>query len=132
MLGLAGVTAIDWRVAAVTVSTVEPVTPLSVAEIVEVPAATPVASPAALTVATAVSAEAHVTWLVMFCVVLSENVPVAVNCSVVPVTMLGLAGVTAIEVRVAAGLDGDCPCHAGRRPFSVSREWCRNKQISPA
>ena len=38
--GLAGVTAIDWRAAAVTVSTVEPVMPLSVALMVEVPVAT--------------------------------------------------------------------------------------------
>lgn len=32
---------------------------------------------------------------------LSENVPVAVNCSVVPVTMVGLAGVTAMDTSVA-------------------------------
>ena len=72
MLGLAGVTAIDCRTAAVTVSTVEPVTPPSVALMVEVPAATPVASPAAVMVATEVVAEAQVTWLVRFCVELSE------------------------------------------------------------
>ena len=39
MLGLAGVTAIDCRAAAVTVSIVEPVTPPSVALIVDVPGA---------------------------------------------------------------------------------------------
>ena len=44
-LGLAGVTAIDCRTAAVTVSTVEPVMPPSVALIVDVPVATPVARP---------------------------------------------------------------------------------------
>ena len=82
--GFAGVTAIDCSAAAVTVSTVEPVTAPSVALIVLVPAATPVASPPAVIVATAVVADAHVTWLVRFCVLLSLNVPVAVNCCVVP------------------------------------------------
>ena len=72
MLGLAGVTATDFKTAVVTVSTVEPEMPLSVALMVEVPAATPVASPAAVMVATEVVAEAQVTWLVRFCVELSE------------------------------------------------------------
>ena len=44
-VGLAGVTAIDSSTAALTVSTVESVTPPSVAEIVDVPVATAVASP---------------------------------------------------------------------------------------
>ena len=103
-LALAGITMIELRVGAgVTVSKVEPVTPFIVAEIDEVPTVTPVATPAALMVATAGVAEAQVTSPVMSCVVLSEYVPMAVNGSVVPVTMLGLAGVTTIEVRVAAG-----------------------------
>ena len=59
--------------------------------------ATPVARPAAVMVATEVVAEAHVTWLVRSSVVLSESVPVAVNCSVWPLGTLGLAGVTAID-----------------------------------
>src|SRR5271166_5954489 len=102
MLGLAGVTAIDCKAAAVTVRTVDPVMPLSVALMVEVPVATPVARPAVVIVATDVVAEAHVTWLVRFAVELSEYVPVAVNCSVSPLAMLGLAGVTAIDCNVAA------------------------------
>ena len=53
-------------------------------------------------VATEVVAEAQVTWLVRFCVELSEKVPVAVNCWVSPLAMLGLAGVTAIDCRAAA------------------------------
>ena len=69
---------------AVTVSTVEPVTPPSVALIVDVPVATPVARPAAVIVATAGVADAQVTWLVRFCVELSEKVPVAVNCCGLP------------------------------------------------
>ena len=71
MDGLAGVTAIDCSVAAVTVSTVEPVTPLSVALMVLVPVFTPVARPPAVMVATEVVAEAHVTCAVIFCVLLS-------------------------------------------------------------
>ena len=88
--------------AAVTVSTVEPTTPPSVAEIADVPVPTPVASPTVLMVATVWVAEPHVTWLVMFCVELSENVPVAVNCWLVPLTMLGLGGVTEIVCKAAA------------------------------
>ena len=56
----------------VTVSVVLPGTPLSVAEILVLPAPTAVASPAVLIVATAGVKEAHATWLVMFCVELSE------------------------------------------------------------
>jgi hypothetical protein len=69
--GFGGVTAIDTKAAGLTVSKVEPLTPLSVAEIVEVPVPAPVASPAAVMVATEVVADAHVTWLVRFCVELS-------------------------------------------------------------
>src|SRR4029077_19930578 len=102
MLGLTGVTAIDCNAAAVTVSTVEPVMPLNVALIDDVPVPTAVANPAALIVATEVVADAHVTWLVRTCVVLSVNVPVAANCWVNPFAMLGFAGVTAIDCSVAA------------------------------
>src|SRR5438270_749135 len=102
MLGLAGVTAIEVNAAAATRRSSDLVTPLKVALIVEVPVPTPVARPAVVMVATVVVAEAHVTELVRFCVELSVNVPVAVNCCVVPLATLGLAGVTAIEVNAAA------------------------------
>jgi hypothetical protein len=46
-LGLAGVTAIDRKTAALTVRIVEPVTPLSVALIADVPGAAAVARPCA-------------------------------------------------------------------------------------
>src|SRR4051794_33280699 len=101
MFGVVGVTAIETSPAGETVSTVEPVTPAAVALIDEVPVATPVARPVALIVATEVVAETQVTLLVRFCVELSLNVPVAVNCSVVPLAMLGLAGATAIETSAA-------------------------------
>ena len=100
--GLAGVTAIDCSVAAVTVRTVEPLIPPDVALIVEVPTPAPVARPDALIVAVVVVPEFHVTVLVRFCVVPSPNVPVAVNCCVAPLAIDGFAGVTAIDCSVAA------------------------------
>jgi hypothetical protein len=78
--GFAGVTAIDCSVAAVTVSTVEPLIAPDVALIVEVPTPAPVASPAALIVAVEVVPDDQVTVEVRFSVVPSLNVPVAVNC----------------------------------------------------
>jgi hypothetical protein len=100
--GFAGVTAIDCNVAAVTVSVVEPTMEDDVAEIVEVPAAAPVASPAAVIVAAAVFDELHVAVLVRFWVVPSLKVPVAVNCWVAPLVIVGFEGVTAIDCSVAA------------------------------
>src|SRR5262249_25849017 len=75
-VGVAGVPVFDWRAAAVTVRVVVPLTPPRVALMVEVPAATPVANPAALIVATPVADEAQVTCEVKFWVVLLEKVPV--------------------------------------------------------
>ena len=73
---------------------------------VVVPFATAVASPLVpavlLIVAMFVWLELHVTVVVRFCVLLSEYVPVAVNCSVPVVPIVGFAGVTAIETSVAA------------------------------
>ena len=87
----------------VTVKVVEPATPLAeVALIVVVPTATPVARPVALTVAVATALEDHVTVLERFCVVLLVKVPVAVNCLVIPATIVGVAGVTAIDTTVGA------------------------------
>jgi hypothetical protein len=101
-LGFEGVTAIDDNAAAVTVSTVEPFTPFRVAMIVEGPVASPVAKPALVMVATERVSEDHVTSVVKFCVELSVNVPVAVNCWARPLARLGFEGVTAIETNAAA------------------------------
>ena len=79
-----------------------PPTEPEVAVMVEEPAPRPVATPTALMVATARFDEVQVTEALRFAVVPSVKVPVAVNGSVVPSTMLGLAGVTAIEVTTAA------------------------------
>ena len=68
-LGVAGVTGMDWRVAAVTVSVNPPVFPESAAEMLVVPTWSVLArpfDPAALEmVATVVTEDAQVTWLVM-------------------------------------------------------------------
>ena len=77
---LAGVTAIDFNVAAVTVSVVEPEMTPEVAEIVVLcPAVPAVARPAAVIVAPAVFEEAHVAVEVRSWVLLLEYVPVAWN-----------------------------------------------------
>ena len=73
-----------------------PVVPTAAAE------ARPFEPEALLTVAMLVSEEAQVTTEVRSWVVLSVKVPVAVNCSVSPLAMLGLGGVTAIDTSVAA------------------------------
>jgi hypothetical protein len=96
----------DTSVAFVTVSVVFPLTAPLVAEMTVVPAATLVArpfDPAALEMlAVAGVADAHVTVAVRFCVVASLYVPVATNCCCVPLAIVGVAGVTAIDTSVAA------------------------------
>src|ERR1700722_3756446 len=66
------------------------------------PGATPLASPAVVTVATPALMEVQVTELVRFCVELSEKVPVAVNWSEVPFAIERLGAVTAIDTNAAA------------------------------
>lgn len=74
----------DTSAAAVTVSEVDPLTeptvPVTVVVPVPVLAASPWLPPALLMVATATCEEVHCAVLVRSCVVLSVNVPVAVNC----------------------------------------------------
>jgi len=102
MLAVAGVTAIEESVltAAATVSAAVPLTPLSVAVIVDEPAATDVDRPAALMVAAAVLELLHMALEVTFAVEPSLYVAVAVNCCVAPAVMLAVAGVTAMELTV--------------------------------
>jgi hypothetical protein len=73
-----------------------------VAEIVVLPTATAVATPEVLIVATAGVPEAQVTDPVMSFALLSEYVPKAWNCTVVPAVADGFAGVTAMDFNVAA------------------------------
>jgi len=100
-LGLAGVTDREDSVAGFTVTVLLPEILPKVAVIVGVPAATAVASPLPLTVATDGSDELQVTSVVISYLVRSEYEPVAVNCWVSPRGVLGLADVTAIEDRMA-------------------------------
>jgi len=83
MVGFTGVMVSDVKVTA-TLSVLIPVTGpstlLNVAEMVELPCLTPVASPLELTVATPVFDEVQVTRLVRSLVLPSLNVPAAVNC----------------------------------------------------
>jgi hypothetical protein len=98
--GFAGVTAIDTSVGAVTVNSVVPSTAPKAASILLIPVATPVANPPAVIVTKPVVCEVQVAEPVKFCVELSEKVPVAVNCSVVPFAIEGFAGVTATDTSV--------------------------------
>ena len=97
----------DTSVAGVTVSVVDPDILPDVAVIVVVPAAAGVASPLVLEpaellmAATPAADEFQIASIVRSWVVLSENVPVAVNCFVVPSAILGLAGVIASETSIA-------------------------------
>jgi hypothetical protein len=87
---------------AITVKVVEPFIAPKAASIVVCPAATPLASPVALIVATPGAEEPHVTVLVRFWVLPSLYVPLAVNCCVVAGAMVGFAGVTAIDTSTGA------------------------------
>ena len=103
--GFVGVTAIETSAALVTVRVVLPLIPETVAETFEVPIPAPVARPfwpaTFDTVATSVSVEAQVAWVVRSFVVWSEYVPVARNGCVVPFAIDGFVGVTAIETSLA-------------------------------
>jgi hypothetical protein len=89
---LAGVTAIELRVAVVTVNVVESLNPPKAALIVVVPAAIPVARPALEIVAMPDAVVPHVAEDVRSCVEPSENTPVAVNWSVVDFAICGVTG----------------------------------------
>jgi hypothetical protein len=105
-VGLAGWTAIELSVAEETVKVVEATTFPDVAEIVVEPAATAVATPLVpavlLMVAAALLVELQVTEEVRSCVVLSEKVPMAVNCWEVSRAMVGFAGWIVILTSVSA------------------------------
>ena len=92
---------IDTMVAAVTVRSVDPLTAPDAAVIVALPMATVFANPEA-TVAVDCVSDDQVAVEVRSCVLPSVNVPVAVNCWVVPRAMDGFAGETAIETSAAA------------------------------
>ena len=84
MKGIEGFTVIETKAAVFTVSVVDFEIEPEVAEMVEVPVASPVARPCPptplLIVTTELSDELHCTELVMFCMLPSLKVPFAVNC----------------------------------------------------
>jgi hypothetical protein len=100
-IGLNGVTNMKARMAEVTVRVLFPEIVPEVAVMVAVPAATAVARPLPLTVATDGLEELQVTCAVTSRPVPSEYKPEAANCRVTPAGMLGLTGVTDMEDRVA-------------------------------
>jgi len=101
-LAEAGVTAIDFRVgtAIATVSVAVPLTPLRVAVITLEPAATAVAIPDELIVATTVFADVQIAVVLTFAVEASLYVAVAVNCLVAPTAKLTVPGDAEIDVSV--------------------------------
>src|SRR5579863_8490527 len=101
MVGLAGSTAIDLRSAAFTMAVTLLLIAPEAAVTVTVPRSLAVANPLVVIEATLVGVALHVTVPVMSCVLLSENVAMAVNCCTVPKGINALTGVTLIEVRVA-------------------------------
>jgi hypothetical protein len=101
MLPFPGVIAIVERFAAFTVKGALPLTVPRVAEIFVLPMFNPVASPLTVIEAMLVTDDLQVTTPVTSCTLLSEKVPVAVNCCAIPSGMLGFAGVTAIDVMTA-------------------------------
>jgi hypothetical protein len=100
---LIGVTVTETSAAGVTLREVVPLTDPDVAIIVADPTAAPLARPVAFTVATPVLEDVQLTEDVRSLVLPSVNVPVALNCSVVPRAIAGLAGLTARD----ASLGGD-------------------------
>ena len=107
---VAGLTVIVSTTAGVTVSVVEPDTPLNVAVIVDVPTPAPNALPADGIVATRVHEDDQEADAVTFAVVRSEYVAVAVNACVRPFAIEGVSGDSAtvsttagVTVRVVVG-----------------------------
>ena len=101
-MGFAGVTAIEVSAAPVTVSCAVPLIFCDCVEVAVIvmgpPARTPVTTPLALIVATAVFDDIQFT--VTGPVELSEKWPVAVNVCVAPVAIDDVAGATVIEINI--------------------------------
>ena len=101
-VAVCGLIAIDTSVAAVTVNWVEPVAVPEVALMLAEPTLTPCANPVALIVAIETVSDDQVAVPVRSCLLLSVNVPVAVNCWLVPTAIDGVVGVTANDTSVTA------------------------------
>ena len=67
---------------------------------VAVPGPTEVAKPLLLIVAMVVAEELQVAWLVILLVEPSEKLPVAVNCTALPLKIVGFCGAKVMEFKV--------------------------------
>ena len=99
---LVGLIAMERKFATVTVTLVEPLIVTEVAVTLIVPYETPDTKPLSDTVATVVSSEDQLTELVMFLVLPSLYVPVAVICLVLPTATDGVTGVTVMLLSVGS------------------------------
>jgi hypothetical protein len=121
---LAGATIRDWVLLTARVAFPERLLVRSVAVIMVVPAVTDVAKPfepvMLLTIATSVFDEVQSTADDQFNVVPSVNLAMAINCSVVPVAKVALAGVTVIELMVP-------PCRQLIKPSNTAKGTARTK-----
>ena len=97
-VGLAGVTAIDFNVAAATVRVMEPTTLPEAAVMSVLPVDFAVTIPLLLIAATLGFWEFHTTLAEMSGVDPSEKCPTAVNCCEVPIVRAALTGETSMEV----------------------------------
>ncbi len=123
-----GTTAILTRAGGPTVRLAAPENVWLVAETIVVPAASPVASPAAVMVATVGLAADQRTREVKSSVVPSENRPVAVNCCVVPLAIEGPAGLTVTPTKCASG---GVPPPVPPQPARNTGNRARNRKILP-
>ena len=98
MLEFVGVTAIETKLAEVTVSDAVPLTPPDVAVMVTIPVPVLLANPVESMLVTDVEDEDQFRE-VSSCVLPSSKLPTALNCKVVPKAIDGVAGVTAIETK---------------------------------
>src|SRR5437773_2517019 len=103
MVAVAGSRLIRDRVALVTVSVADPVTPMAMARMVVLPGATPLAV-LPIRVTTVIDELDHMAVEVRSTTVPSEKRPMAVNETDVPMAALGSGGVTSMLVSVRAAL----------------------------
>ncbi len=106
---LAGTTVSETRVALVTVAAAVPLIPPELAVTVMLPAAMPVARPDEFTASEFCAEEDHATEG-SSCVLPSSKMPVALNCTVVPMARVAVAGVN----------ESDCKCASTMVKLEVS------------
>ena len=119
ILEIAGSTSIDISAGTITVTAVKLEMLPDLAVTVATPVLTGVTNPLKLVVllivATSGVAEVHVTDVVISLIELSEKVPIAVNCSLVPRGILGFSGVIAMDTSIGEGAPDLPPQPATRK-----------------